>query len=48
MHEIRFLSPPDVCLVGLVFASANTEHEVPGSIPGSRDVLLGFSVKKSQ
>lgn len=23
------------CLVGLVVASANTEHEVPGSISGS-------------
>ena len=35
-----------VYFVGLVVASTTVEHDVPGSIPGSGKVSLGFSVSK--
>ena len=33
-------------LIGLVITSATAEHEGLGSIPGSREVLLVFSVRE--
>ena len=41
-----YASHLDMCVVGLAVVTTIAEHEVPGSIPWSSLVVLGFPVTK--